>query len=263
MTAFGYLLGKELRGVFLQPIAWVLMAVFLLVMGYTFATGLALTKTAALSRVVFQAATLLLLLIPLVTMRLLAEEQRHGTLEMLLATPVREPHIVLAKFVASMALVVAMLAPTVVYAVVLAFFGQPEWGPIYSGYVGLLLLASLLSAMGLALSALTSNQVVAATLERFGALDVMINNAGISGVPRTGVVAAVMDDRHTIGGAARAVGRAIFARVFAGPLHAVRDRRHVPFGRRVFYQRHLVRAVLCRARAGARLTWNTPPIGEP
>ncbi len=164
MTAFGYLLGKELRGVFLQPIAWVLMAVFLLVMGYTFATGLALTKTAALSRVVFQAATLLLLLIPLVTMRLLAEEQRHGTLEMLLATPVREPHIVLAKFVASMALVVAMLAPTVVYAVVLAFFGQPEWGPIYSGYVGLLLLASLLSAMGLALSALTSNQVVAATL---------------------------------------------------------------------------------------------------
>ena len=164
MTAFGYLLGKELRGVFLQPIAWVLMAVFLLVMGYTFATGLALTKTAALSRVVFQAATLLLLLIPLVTMRLLAEEQRHGTLEMLLATPVREPHIVLAKFVASMALVVAMLAPTVAYAVVLAFFGQPEWGPIYSGYVGLLLLASLLSAMGLALSALTSNQVVAATL---------------------------------------------------------------------------------------------------
>ena len=164
MTAVGYLLGKELRGVFLQPIAWVLMAVFLLVMGYTFATGLALTKTAALSRVVFQAATLLLLLIPLVTMRLLAEEQRHGTLEMLLATPVREPHIVLAKFVASMALVVAMLAPTVAYAVVLAFFGQPEWGPIYSGYVGLLLLASLLSAMGLALSALTSNQVVAATL---------------------------------------------------------------------------------------------------
>ncbi len=164
MTAFGYLLGKELRGVFLQPIAWVLMAVFLLVMGYTFATGLALTKTAALSRVVFQAATLLLLLIPLVTMRLLAEEQRHGTLEMLLATPVREPHIVLAKVAASMALVVAMLAPTVAYAVVLAIFGQPEWGPIYSGYVGLLLLASFLSAMGLALSALTSNQVVAATL---------------------------------------------------------------------------------------------------
>ena len=164
MTAFGYLFGKELRGVFLQPIAWVLLAVFLLVMGYTFATGLALTKTAALSRVVFQAATLLLLLIPLVTMRLLAEERRHGTLEMLLATPVREPQIVLAKFAASMTLVVAMLAPTVVYPLVLAFFGQPEWGPIYSGYVGLLLLASLLSAIGLALSALTSNQVVAATL---------------------------------------------------------------------------------------------------
>jgi len=164
MNAFAALYDKELRGLFLQPIAWVLMAVFLLVVGYTFATSLALTKTAALSQVIFQASTVLLLLVPLISMRLLAEERRHGTLEMLLATPVREYQIVLAKFAASMSLIATMLAPTLVYPVVLAWFGQPEWGPIYSGYLGLLLLAGFFNALGLALSALTANQIVAATL---------------------------------------------------------------------------------------------------
>jgi len=164
MTGFLPLLGKELRALFVQPIAYVLIAVFLLVMGYAFVTNLAMTRSAALVRIMFQAAVLLLLFVPLITMRLLAEERRHGTLELLLATPAREHDIVLAKFVASMSLVAVMLAPTLVYPAVLAWFGKPDWGPIYSGYLGLLLLASLLSAIGLALSALTANQVVAATL---------------------------------------------------------------------------------------------------
>lgn len=164
MAGFLPLLGKELRALFVQPIAYVLIAVFLLVMGYAFVTNLAMTRSAALVRIMFQAAVLLLLFVPLITMRLLAEERRHGTLELLLATPAREGDIVLAKFVASMTLVAVMLAPTLLYPAVLAWFGKPDWGPIYSGYLGLLLLASLLSAIGLALSALTANQVVAATL---------------------------------------------------------------------------------------------------
>jgi ABC-2 type transport system permease protein len=138
MSAFSALLGKELRALFAQPIAWVLVAVFLLVMGYSFVTNLAMTRSAALVRIVFQAAVLLLLFVPLITMRMLAEERRHGTLELLLATRARERDIVFAKYAACMALVLVMLAPT--------------------------LLASLLTAVGLALSALTANQVVAATL---------------------------------------------------------------------------------------------------
>ena len=164
MNAFASLYGKEVRGLFLQPIAWVVLAVFLLVLGHTFATNLVLTRTASLSRVLFQAATLLMLLTPLITMRLLSEERRHGTLELLLATPVRERHVVLAKFAASLTLAGALLLPTLVYPCVLAWLGQPEWGPIYSGYLGLLLLAAFLNALGLAFSALTANQVVAATL---------------------------------------------------------------------------------------------------
>ncbi|MGE3773138.1 MAG: ABC transporter permease [Gammaproteobacteria bacterium] len=164
VRAFVPLVGKELRGLFVQPIAYVLIAVFLFVMGYSFVTNLAMTRSAALVRIVFQAATLLLLFVPLVTMRMLAEERRHGTLELLLATPVREREVVLAKYVATMALVLAMLVPTFVYPLVLAAFGKPDWGTIYGGCLGLVLLASLLAALGLALSAMTANQVVAATL---------------------------------------------------------------------------------------------------
>lgn len=164
MGCLPYLLGKELRALFVQPIAWVLLGMFLLVMGYTFVTNLALTQSASLVRIMFQAAVLLLLFIPLVTMRLLAEERRQGTLELLLVTPAREFEVVLAKYVATMALVAAMLLPTVLYPAVLAWYGQPDWGPVYSGYLGLVLLASLQTASGLAFSALTANQVVAATL---------------------------------------------------------------------------------------------------
>lgn len=164
MSNFPPLLDKELRTLFVQPIAYVLMSVFLLVMGYSFATNLALTHSASLVRIVFQAAVLLLLFIPLITMRLLAEERRHGTLELLLSGPSSEAEIVLAKFVASMGLVAAMLVPTLLYPAVLAWYGQPDWGPVYSAYLGLLLLSSILTALGLALSAATANQVVAATL---------------------------------------------------------------------------------------------------
>jgi len=163
-SALPALIDKELRSLFVQPIAWVSIAVFLLVMGYTFVTNLALTRSASLIRIVFQCAVLLLLFVPLLTMRQFAEERRHGTLELLLATPARAHDLVLAKFIAGMALIATMLAPTLAYPLVLALYGHPDWGPVYSGYLGLGLLAAMLNAMGLALSATTANQVVAATL---------------------------------------------------------------------------------------------------
>jgi ABC-2 type transport system permease protein len=95
-------------------------------------------------------------------MRLFAEERKAGTLELLLTAPVRESQVVLAKYLASMAVVLAMIALTGAYGIVLGMFGSPDWGPIYGGYVGLVLLASTLVALGLTISALTSNQVVAA-----------------------------------------------------------------------------------------------------
>jgi ABC-2 type transport system permease protein len=161
---FTALLYKEWRALFVQPIAWVLLAIFLLIMGYTFATNLIATNMASLTRVVFQAALLLLLFVPLISMRAIAEERRHDTLELLLATRVTPADIVLAKFLATLAMCAALIAPTLLYPLVLALYGQPDLGPVVSGYAGLGLLAASLSALGIMLSALTASQVVAATI---------------------------------------------------------------------------------------------------
>jgi len=92
----------------------------------------------------FQAAVLFLLIVPVLTMRQFAEERKSGTLELLLTAPVREIDIVLAKFLACMAVNTLMLALSLIYALVLHAYGQPDWGPIYSGYVGLVLFTAAL-----------------------------------------------------------------------------------------------------------------------
>ena len=131
-------------------------------MGYSFTLTLFNNRYATLVHIFFQAAGLLLLIVPIITMRLLAEERRAGTLELLLTAPVKESDVVLAKYLAGMSVVLIMIGLTVAYAVVLGLYGTPEWGPIYSGYLGLALLASTLVSLGLAVSAFTSNQVIAA-----------------------------------------------------------------------------------------------------
>lgn len=162
MSSLSALVDKELRTLFQAPIAWIIIGVFLALMGYSFTLTLFNNRYATLVHIFFQVAGLLLLIVPIITMRLLAEERRAGTLELLLTAPVKEIQLVLAKYLASMAVVLLMIGLTAAYAVVLGLYGTPEWGPIYSGYLGLALLASTLVSLGLAVSALTSNQVIAA-----------------------------------------------------------------------------------------------------
>ena len=164
MRHLGTLLLKEERAIFSSPIAYTTVAVYLLLMGYTFTAILFLNRTGELVRVFFQAAVLLLLIVPVVTMRLFAEERRTGTLELLLTSPVAEIEIVLAKFIAGLTIPLLMLGLTGSSAIVLGIYGEPDWGPIYSGFLGLLLLAAALTAIGLLVSGLTSNQIVAAVV---------------------------------------------------------------------------------------------------
>jgi ABC-2 type transport system permease protein len=162
MSNLGILLGKELRALFSSAVAYAVVAVFLGLLGYTFTTFLFLSKTATLLHVFFQTSVLFLLMVPVLTMRLFAEERKTGTLELLLTSPAREIEIVLAKFLASMTVVGLMLGLSVTYAVVLGIYGTPDWGPIYAGYLGLVLLGAALVALGLLVSSLTANQLVAA-----------------------------------------------------------------------------------------------------
>ena len=162
MRNFATLLRKEETALFSSPIAYVVMTVFLLIMGYSFTLTLFLSHQPSMVHIFFQMFVLFMLTAPLITMRLLAEERKLRTLEVLLTAPVSEVAIVLAKFVASMSLIAVMLVLSGAYAAALAWFGDPDFGPIYSGYLGLVLFASALVGTGLLASALTANQVIAA-----------------------------------------------------------------------------------------------------
>jgi ABC-2 type transport system permease protein len=164
MRPFLALLKKEEMALFTSPIAYVVMSVFLVIMGYTFTLTLFLTHVPTLVHLFLQIFVLFLLTVPIITMRLVAEERRLRTLEILLTSPLSEVSIVLAKFLASLSLIVVMLLLSYTYALALAVLGAPDWGPIYSGYIGLFLLGAALVAVGLMTSSLVSNQVIAALL---------------------------------------------------------------------------------------------------
>lgn len=164
MRSFLALLKKEEMALFTSPIAYVVMAAFLVIMGYTFSLTLFITHTPTLVHLFFQIYVLFLLTVPIITMRLIAEERRLRTLEILLTSPITEASVVLAKFLASLSLILVMLLLSFAYALALAILGAPDWGPIYSGYLGLFLLGGALVAVGLMTSSLVSNQVIAAVL---------------------------------------------------------------------------------------------------
>jgi len=163
MSALGVLLRKELHATFTSPVAWAVSGVFLLVAGYTFSLSLFMSKVANLTYVFHQIYILLVLLVPVITMRSFAEERKAGTLELLLTAPVREIWLVLAKYLSCLALVAVMLLASTSYAAVLALYGEPDLAPIGGGYLALLLLASMLVGVGTFWSSVTENQVVAAS----------------------------------------------------------------------------------------------------
>ena len=164
MREFAILLMKEEKALFSSPIAYAAVAAFLLIMGYSFCLTLFISHTPTLVHLFFQMFALFLLTVPIITMRLVAEERKLRTIELLLTSPASETQIVFAKFVASMSLLLVMLALSLAYPIVLGLYGDPDWGPIFSGYFGLALMAATLAAFGLFASALTTNQIIAALL---------------------------------------------------------------------------------------------------
>jgi ABC-2 type transport system permease protein len=179
---------KEMRLYFTSPVAWVILAIFLLIAGYFFSSIFAfyslasmqsamnpqmsrdLNPTDSVLRPLFSNITvILLLLMPLVTMRLFAEERRSGTIELLLTYPVRDGAVLVGKYLAALALYAVMLGLTLVYPVMVWYFTRLEWGPLLTAYIGLLLLGATFLAVGVLASSLTENQIVA-SMVTFGVL---------------------------------------------------------------------------------------------
>lgn len=152
---------KELFVFFLSPLAWVFLGVFLLLAGFFFTTGLAMTGEASLRVLHANLSVALLFLLPLLTMRHFAEERRAGTFELLMTAPVPLWALLLGKWCASLVLCLALLLLTLLFPAILAYYGEPDWGIVFTGYLGLLLACGAFISAGMFSSSLTEEPVAA------------------------------------------------------------------------------------------------------
>jgi ABC-2 type transport system permease protein len=153
---------RELSSYFYSPIAYVALSLFLLASAFAFWDDFMPGQPAEMRHIFQWMVWLLVFIVPILSMGLLAQEWATGTIESLLTAPVSEADVVLGKFLGSLGFFVVLLAPTLVYAVLLSIFGQTDNGAIASGYLGILLVGALFIAIGLLCSCLTRSQVIAA-----------------------------------------------------------------------------------------------------
>ena len=181
MNKFWIITRKELKSYFASPIAYGLMAFFALISGYFFyvATAIFVDRSFqsmmsgrsmpmdvnewVIRPVLMNISVIGLFLIPMITMRLFAEEKRSGTMELLATSPIRDLEIILGKWFAALILYASILGLSALNIAMLFAYGKPDWKPILTGYLGLLLQGGCLLAIGAFISNCTRNQIVAGT----------------------------------------------------------------------------------------------------
>ena len=166
MRRIALICGKEIWTYLSSPMAYIVSAIFIALSGASFTTYLAQTSYSDTSiRGFLETGQLLILLFSaLLTMRLISEERKLGTWELLLTAPVREYEIVLGKFFSCLLVLAGMLILTLYFPLLLMIFGDPDIGPILTSYLGLFLLGSASVAIGIFASSLTPNQIVSAVV---------------------------------------------------------------------------------------------------
>jgi ABC-2 type transport system permease protein len=201
MKALGAIIRRELIAYFSSPLAWIVMAAFLLLQGALFALIIGyLSQPGQSSMSILQAffgGTIFfwffLVVAPLITMRLVAEERRSGTIEVLLTAPVTETQVILGKFGAALAFYLALWLPTVIYVLMVKSRASVDWGAVASSYLGVVLFGALFVSLGLFASTLTRNQVIAAVIA-FAGLIVLFGLPLLRGLMvSSSPVAAIVD----------------------------------------------------------------------
>ena len=158
---------RELASYFVSPIAYVAMAVFLVVCGGVFWKDFEPGHPAELRHLFEGMIWILLMIVPLLCMGLLAQEKASGTIETLMTAPVGEVDVVLGKFFGSVMFLLMLLLPTLLYVVLMFAFGKPDIGPILAGYLGIVLAGAMFISVALFCSSFTKNQVIAAAVSSF------------------------------------------------------------------------------------------------
>ena len=158
---------KDLAVLWASPIPYVVGALFHLALGLLYIDQLEVRRQAVVQPLFPLAGFLLLVMVPLITMRSFAEEARTGTLDVLQAARVRARPLVFGKWVAAWLTALAVFAPALLFAVLLQWWGEPDTGPVIAGFAGLALFAATLTGLGVLASSLTNSQPVAAVIALF------------------------------------------------------------------------------------------------
>ncbi len=161
MTKIAAIVRREFVGYFRSPIPYLILTIYLGASGAFFYLGVATQGEASLRSLVPTLSILLVILSPALTMRLLAEENKSGTLEVLMTDPITEWQLVLGKFFGSLAFFAILVSVCLLYGVFYEIYGDPDWTPLLWACAGLLLFGSMMIGVGLFASSLTRNQVVA------------------------------------------------------------------------------------------------------
>ena len=161
MENIKHIFNKEFKSYFVSPIAYIVISVFLIIIGWLFFSTFFLDRQANLTRFFNLLPVAFAFVVPAVTMRLFSEEINIGSYELLLTLPIEFRDIIVGKFLSALAFVGVMLLPTLFYAITTAILGKLDWGPVIGGYLGALLLGAAFSSIGLLTSSMTRNQVVA------------------------------------------------------------------------------------------------------
>ena len=173
MTGALATLARELRAYFFSPLAYAILTLFLLVNGFIFWVIVSFlsdprARIGAPLELFFGQTVyfwlVLLCIVPVLTMRLLAEERKSGTIEVLMTAPVTETQVVLGKYFAALLFYAALWIPTLVYVAVIARYAEVDAGPVAAGYIGVLGVGALFLAVGVFASSVARNQIVAAVL---------------------------------------------------------------------------------------------------
>lgn len=152
---------RQFRGYFNSPVAYIVICLVLLILGPLFWEPFFLMGHASVRQMFSFLGPLLAFATPAMSMGLIAEERRSGTLELLLAMPVREAEVILGKYLAALGLLAILLLMTFSYPLTVAQLGNLDWGPVFTGYIGIFLEGAALLAIGIAASSFTENQLIA------------------------------------------------------------------------------------------------------
>lgn len=161
MQNIKHIFNKEFKSYFFSPIAYIVISVFLIIVGWLFFSTFFLDRQANMTRFFSLLPVAFAFVVPAVTMRLFSEEINIGSYEILLTMPVKFRDIIVGKFLAAVGFIGVMLIPTLFYAFSITVLGKLDWGPVIGGYLGAILLGATYCSIGLLASSITRNQVVA------------------------------------------------------------------------------------------------------